>query len=285
MLERIPYIQDDGLLTPPIGKWATRKYRLVSYYASLLLDSMEGKWGSLVYIDLFAGAGLSQIKNSSDIVPGSPLLSLILAKKFDRYVFCENDYEKLNVLKRRVEALLPDDQQRVRFIEGDCNLKTHEILASIPSPNRDRTVLSFCFVDPFRLEDLQFQTIRELSRFFIDFLVLIPCYMDANRNLQNYIKWENKNVDNFLGLPNWREIWNSGDNNLQTFGGFVANQFGMQMKTLGYKYKGLDETIMIRSEDNNVPLYRLAFFSRHDLGKKFWQNSRKYTANQLRLFN
>jgi hypothetical protein len=36
--------------------------------------------------------------------------------------------------------------------------------------------------------------------------------------------------------------------------------------------------------DRNVPLYHLAFFSRHLLGSKFWQGARKAASKQRELF-
>jgi len=55
------------------------------------------------------------------------------------------------------------------------------------------------------------------------------------------------------------------------------------MRKLGYIYSGIEETVLIRSTDKNLPLYRLAFFSRDKLGQKFWKEALKYSTNQLTL--
>lgn len=66
-----------------------------------------------------------------------------------------------------------------------------------------------------------------------------------------------------------------------TFGSFVVDQFGLQMNRLGYKYGGLPNTVLVRSRSKNLPLYRLAFFSRHPRGVQFWGEARKRTSPQL----
>ena len=43
-------------------------------------------------------------------------------------------------------------------------------------------MLALCLVDPCAVRNLKFSTIRDLSSLLVDFLVLIPSHMDANRN-------------------------------------------------------------------------------------------------------
>ena len=64
---------------------------------------MKRKWDFRVYIDLFAGAGRSQIEGTSRIVLASPLLALEIIDKFDLYVFCEKDETKMDALIKRVQ--------------------------------------------------------------------------------------------------------------------------------------------------------------------------------------
>jgi hypothetical protein len=115
--------------------------------------------------------------------------------------------------------------------------------------------------------------------------VLIPAYMDAHRNLDNYVKPSSTRIERFLGLPNWRDLWSRAQGRPMKFGSFIVEQFGMQMKRLRYSYEGLHETVLIRDPTRNLALYRLAFFSRHPLGVKFWKEACKYTRRQLGLFD
>jgi len=275
-------LQDDGLHTPSVGVWALRKYELLGYYASLFASSMAGKWDERVYVDLFAGAGRARIKHSPNIIPTSPSISLDVSAPFDKYIFCDVDTHCLGALKKRVARDFPG--RRVAFVPGDCNANVPRILSESPRYSKGHTVLTFSFVDPFRLSSLRFTTLSALAARFTDFLVLIPAYMDARRNLSVYLEESTKVVDLFLGLPDWRDRWRVAQPARGNFGAFVADQFGMQMRSLGYRYSGLQDTVLVKYPPKNVSLYRLAFFSHSELGQRFWTQAMQYTQQQLSLF-
>jgi hypothetical protein len=88
---QLPRGQDDGLPIMKVGAWAREKYIRVWMYEHLFATGMKNKWNQRVYVDLFAGPGLSRIRRTSDILYGSPLLALTLPDRFDRYVFCEKN--------------------------------------------------------------------------------------------------------------------------------------------------------------------------------------------------
>ena len=281
MLEKLPILKDDGLATPEVGLWAEYKYRLVWNYAKMFAASMKVKWDSRVYIDLYAGAGRSRIENTKTIVPASPLLAMNILSKFDKYIFCENDKERMQALKARVKRDYPDSD--VSFIETDVNKKVEEVISNIPKHYKEFKVLTFCFVDPFNLKNLKFQTIRKLAEKYIDFLILIPSGMDANRNISDYIDESNTAVEDFTGASQWRDEWRLAEAKWENFGFFFADLFGRQMRTLTYFYEELTDMVHVRSTEKNLPLYHLAFFSRNELGRKFWKEARKYSDDQLDL--
>jgi len=275
-------LSDDGLITPEIGNWGEHKYLLVSNFACIFASSMKEKWQCRVYIDLFAGAGRSQIEKTSKIVPASPLLALDIPNKFNLYIFCEKDESKIISLKQRVERDYAGIN--VEYVHGDSNLKVDEIISKIPQHSKNFKVLAFCFADPYNLKSLKFSTIQHLSKLFMDFLILIPTGMDANRNLKAYyLKPSNTTIEEFLGDSNWRKEWEKVSL-VQSFDVFLTNSYGHNMQELGYHYSGIENTKMIRSTEKNLPLYRLTFFSRHNLGDKFWNEAKKYSDPQLKLF-
>jgi three-Cys-motif partner protein len=278
----LPTLQDDGLPNMHARQWARKKYQLVQYYSRLFVNSMRNKWDYLIYVDLFAGTGRARIGSTGIIVPASPLLAIDIPNQFDRYIFCEIERKRIEALRKRVRRDFPSVD--ARYVCGDANEEVSSILAEMPAPSRNCTVLCFCFVDPYRLANLRFETIRALSTRYVDFLVLIPAYMDAQRNLQNYLKPSSDRVEAFLGLPDWRDRWKKATNAGRKFGEFVVDQFGSQMGKLDYHYGGLGDTELVRGTSKNIPLYRLAFFSRHSLGAKFAEQARKRTRRQLRMF-
>ena len=45
----------------------------------------------------------------------------------------------------------------------------------------------------------------------------------------------------------------------------------------------IEHMVKIRTHDKRLPLYYLAFFSKHETGLKFWDEVRKYATDQLIL--
>ena len=196
--------EDDGLPCSEVGAWAEDKYTLVGLYDRLFSTGMKNKWPTRVYIDLYSGPGFVRVRGTGRMLMGSPLLALGVPDPFDKYIFCESDPELLGALQSRVSRYSPT--ANATFICGDCNEKIEEICASIPAHSPGRGVLTFCFVDPFDIS-IKFSTVKRLSAHFIDFLILLALHVDANRNLEHYFNSGNSKVDEFLGLPDWRERW------------------------------------------------------------------------------
>lgn len=273
---------DDGLPTPEVGEWGEEKYRLIQLYAKLFATSMKGKWDCLVYIDLFAASGRSQVRGTNKIIPASPLQALEIPDRFNQYIFCEQDETLITALKKRVVR----DYVEVdaRFIHGDSNSSVDRIIKELPQHGKQKKVLSFCFADPSRLKDLRFSTIQQLSSHFMDFLILIPTGMDATCNVpHNYIRPEDKTVDEFVGTSEWRKAWQNPDSQRMGFDVFLTKFYAQRMEKLGYRAHADEQTQLIRATDKHLPIYRLAFFSRHELGERFWKEVRKYATPQLGL--
>lgn len=273
-------VSTDGLYTPEVGDWAERKYRLLWHYANLFATSMKHKWDQRVFIDLFSGAGHARIRGSERVVQTSSLLALQVADPFDCYVFCDSDSRCIDSLKKRVERISPS--AKCFFEKCNVNKSCSDVIGDLPLHGPQRKVLSFCFVDPFGLTDIRFETIKNLSSRFIDFLIHIPA-MDPIRNEGIYYPPDSTVVADYLGMANWRQLRPLGDPSVP-FDIFISMNLDSQMRALGYLYGGISENVMIRSTDKNLPLYRLGFYSRNQLGGKFWKEAKKYSDPQLSLF-
>jgi three-Cys-motif partner protein len=269
--------EPDGLITTPIGRWALDKYRLVSLYSRLFSTGMKNKWPNRVYIDLCAGSGFSQIEGTGQLCYGSPLLAMSVPHPFNRYILCERDEDSLNALHQRVHRLFPT--REVRFVLGQHDEKIREVAKEIPQGN---SVLSFCFIDPFDLS-IKFSTIRYLSKYRLDFLLVLMLNADAHRNVKAYTSITNHKIDDFLGLPDWRQRWQAEEKNGTPFARFLAETFSKQMETLGHLAVPFHKMKLIRS-DTNLPLYRLALFSKNQLAYKYWEEVLKYSTDQSSLF-
>ena len=243
---------------------------------------MKTKWETRVYIDLFSGAGRAKIIETSNIVKSSPLISLSINDPFDYYIFCEQNSELISALHDRVNR--DYSCAKVSFIEGNSNVIVEKILESLPAFNKERKMLTFCFVDPFKLDNMKFATIMQLAERFMDFLILLPTGMDATRNMEStYVDSKSIILDEYFGTAEWRENYEHYKRQGKSIALFLTDFFAEQMQRNGYIYKGADKTVLIRSKEKNLPLYRLILFSRHELGYQFWQETKKYSDSQLDL--
>lgn len=274
---KLQHLDNDGLITPEVGFWGETKYRLVQNYADMFTSSMKGKWDQLVYVDLFSGSGRAILDESKTIVPASPLLAMDIDTPFSRYIFCEQSEEKLEALRIRTKR--DYSQNDVRFLLGDANQLAEDILAQMPTYSRGTKVLGFCFADPYNLESLKFETIKKLAERFFDFLVLIPTGMDARRNIPVYAAKIGSKLDDFLGTTEWRKEWDAAQLRKESAELFLTNFFSAQMGKMTYLVPPADETVKIRNRKTTI--YRLAFYSRHKLARKFFKEARKYSEDQL----
>ena len=128
---------------------------------------------------------------------------------------------------------------------------------------------------------LAFRTGRG-TEYFVDFLFLLALHMDANRNLAAYLDTKNRKIDDFLGMPSWRERWTRlpGPKN---FPRFLAEMYAEQMHTLLYLPVEFNKMKQVRSDVKNLPLYHLALFSRHARAYEYWDEVLKYSTPQLPL--
>jgi three-Cys-motif partner protein len=270
-------VEDDGLLCPTVRGWAESKYRLISLYDELFATGMKYKWDKRVYIYLYSAAGYGKIEGTERILKGSPVLALTVSVPFDKYIFCEEQQELREVLEIRAKRIA--SKADVVLIAGNCDDKIDEICKEIPKPSASNKVLCLCLVDPFDF-GIKFNTIRKLSKFFTDFVVLLAIGMDANRNYDHYVEGNSTKIDEALGNVEWRQRWKDVGVRRSDFRPFLAAEFSKSMESLGYLPQGIDQMKLVRSDDKNLPLYYLAMFSRHETAGKFWKDVLKYGTDQ-----
>ncbi|OLD81456.1 MAG: hypothetical protein AUI33_00990, partial [Ignavibacteria bacterium 13_1_40CM_2_61_4] len=249
-------VPDDGLLTNPIGPWAEDKYRYVGMYAEVFATGMKNQWQRRVYLDLFAGPGYSKLRGTDRIVLGSPMIALSLPDPFDAYVFADENPTALEALKTRVDRL--ERHNNVFLVPGDANTAVGDILERVPGKSGEKT-LSFCFLDPYKL-NIHFDTVRRISDGrAVDFLILLALYVDANRNVQWYVSESNPTIDRFLGDGTWRVRWKVAEQRGESIVTFLATEYSSRMAQIGYLPMALKDMVKVRTHDRRLPLYYLAF--------------------------
>jgi len=270
-------VTDDGLFSPVVGSWAETKYRLLAVYYEMFSTGMKDKWDQRVYIDLYAGAGYSKIQGTNTCLKGSPMIALTATNPFDKYIFCEESDLLLSTLKARTQKVAPN--ANVSHVLGNCDAEVERICQEIPTASPSNKVLSLCLVDPFDF-GLKFSTLRRLSSFYMDFVVLLAVGMDANRNYEHYVEGNSTKIDEALGNSEWRERWKSGGARRKDFRQFLPIEFSRSMESLNYIGQPPDRMKQVRSVEKNLPLYYLALFSRHPTAYKFWDDVLKYSTDQ-----
>jgi three-Cys-motif partner protein len=269
----------DGLPVQCVGRWAEdEKHGYLRWYIDAtrqarrkyLMPGSHGAPGGAGYVDLFAGPGKVRVRETGEIFDGSPLIALGFDKaRFTRVVLCDLDEENVSTLRTRTES----DAERVQIFHGNCNEIAQQLVEALP-----RRGLNLAFVDPFKLDQLHFATLRTLAQLErIDLVVNFPT-QDVRRNLGEYSKPDNQILDRALGTRTWRDhVRSTGD---------VHRAVDILIEQLeGLGYTGTRNRTVSVKQRTNVELYRLVFASKHPLADKIWASITKHTPLGQRGFD
>lgn len=67
---------NDGFAIPEIEQWNLEKYRLIGKYIETFTQNRREKSEDMIFVDLTAGSGVNRIKETGELVLGSPLIAL-----------------------------------------------------------------------------------------------------------------------------------------------------------------------------------------------------------------
>lgn len=270
---------DDGLYLPEIKAHSLEKIALHNRYAARFASAMHRKWPQLAYIGLYSGAGRALVvhkRSKQEIVETSALAVLRQERPFTHYVYVDSDERCSNALRDRIAAL--HSSATVTVLQCDVNESVPSVRSSLPRFTKTHGLLSFCFVDPFDLQ-LRFSTIKALSDLKIDFLVLLMLGVDARRNLRGYYDPTSTRIADCFDCPDWRDEHPKGSRGVVKF---LSRKFDEAMGRLGY-LTAKDAHHPVTVHGMGVLQYFLAFYSKDQLGLRFWQDCRKELSPQLGL--
>jgi three-Cys-motif partner protein len=278
LYDRLPAAEPDGYTYSETGEWSRQKHLPLWNYLRIKSTGMKDRFDSRVYIDLYSGAGKARVKGTGELLLGSPLLALAVPDAFDRHILCEAHPDLFAGLSARVGA--QPNGSTATLIHGDAAKNVAQILSVVP---RGKT-LTFCFVDPYDL-GLPFEMMRTLAHERrMDFLVLIAAQMDGQRNERMYLRPESRKIERLLNDPDWRTKWKQVSAHTK-FATFLVERFTAAMVDIGYEPPPPGaEPVRVDTSDRGVPLYYLAFYSKHARGYDFWKKSKRYATEQADLF-
>ncbi len=275
-------LEDDGFYLPTIKRHSLEKIKRHNYYAQIFSKAMHRKWPQRAYVGLYSGAGRAKLADTGEIVETSAMSVFTQEVPFTKYIFVDEDTRCIEALAARIGVL--HSKFDVKFINGKVNDSVDAVFDAMPSYNsKDRGLLSLCFVDPFGA-NLDFEVIRKLSNFQMDFLVLLPLGHDLRRNFLHYLRdEEDERVGRLIGAPDWRTEWRASGENDKKFIRFILSKFDEAMVGLGFRNREMKDTVSIKIVGMGVYLYSLALYSRNEAGEKFWKTTIVGTDPQLGL--
>lgn len=125
-----------------------------------------GLYQDSMFLDLFAGCGVTRVPETGDYLAGSPVIALHARPQFNKILCIEKQPEYCQTLERRLKG---STTVSVSVVTGDCNEVTKELESVI-----DRRTIVFAAVDPEGMEIL-WSTMQRLSGathamdFFVNF--------------------------------------------------------------------------------------------------------------------
>ena len=223
-----------------------------------------GRSASSVYIDLFAGCGVTRTYQG-DFVAGSPLIAATVKRPFDKLILVEKDSGKADTLRRRLESLqgvAPFD-----VIRGDCNQVVEEIIKKA-----GRASTAFLCVDPEGM-DVDWKTIETIANKIPATDLFINFTRGAERVASAYVKrgTHGEILRRFTGEELSRLLSQLGNETvLDLYEGKLRNDLG---KEIGGSSAIVDE--------RGVEIYRLLMYTRLTSGGSPYSGGYKALLNRL----
>lgn len=277
---------DDGLQVRDSGPWAQAKLDYLNRYINVFETSMRNKWPRRNYIDLLAGPGKNRIRETGEILLGSPLLALTTQFPFTSFYFVDKDPDNVSALTTRASASAL--VSHVKTYTGDCNVVVNDIVAELKRVERES--LNLAFLDPEGLE-LSWATVSRLASIKkMDLIINYP-RVGLSRFMKKAAESElDTGIDRYFGDRTWRDLYKEHQRASHfPLHRHLINMYKEKLKTLGYEEVRLDDELgdepLMRNK-KQAPLYHLLFASKSSLGVEFWRAvTKRDVYGQKRLFD
>lgn len=110
------------------GAWSAIKLLTILNYVPIYTKIIPNYFDSMHYIELLAGTGLCEIRETGDVVAGSTLIAATVCHTpFDSYILVEKDSTRARALKKRMKTIASNVVVR----EEDCNNCVAEITKTL----------------------------------------------------------------------------------------------------------------------------------------------------------
>lgn len=260
-------VPENGLLVREVGSWTADKLAILRCYLpqfGLACSKQAPRWN---FVDAFAGPGINRVKDTGELVRGSPLIGLTAKPAFNKCLFVDLGTAETRALRQRVESY----GDRAIAEHADVNAD----LVRLMHTHLDRRQPCVVFFDPEGV-DLAWKTVEEVSsfrqgRFKTEVLILLPTHTGFLRMLptEGDEAVAEDRLDTMFGTHEWHDIW------MRRKRFFITKQqattkyvelYELQLRRLGYRWT---MSRLIRSRGRiGQPQYHLIFATDNEAGYK-----------------
>jgi three-Cys-motif partner protein len=266
-------VDADGLPMGEAGAWTLDKHKRLRKY----VDSAHGarrKFARRTYIDLFCGAGRTRIRETGEVVDGSPLVAWEAGGRhgdqFTEFLLGDANADFLEAARARLTKL----GANVRVFPGEAHETVDQVIRAL-----DPSGLHLALLDPYNLGHLPFAVIEKLVRVKRMDLLIHVSAMDLKRDLHNYLRTDGpKQLDRFA--PGWRSRVDTKQR-AELIRLAIFEHWKSLIQGLGTSPNDKVEAV---ENSKSSDLYWLVFVARDKLAHKLWSDIANVTP-QGRLFD
>jgi three-Cys-motif partner protein len=270
----------DGLPISEVGEWALEKHALLSRYIDITRAARRKftdparaptKPAGATYIEVFSGSGRAKIKETKNIIDGSPLVAFRSAVR-GGVPFTEIHLGDLRVgySEAAVTRIQHAGGTGLSYC-GAAEDTARQIVARL-----NPFAFHIAFLDPFNLAGLSYKLVSTLAAMKRMDLLMHVSVQDIQRNADRYTAEDCAIFDTFA--PGWREHVDLNQN-LTSIRTGVVNYWQQLLRQLGF----LDSKWELIRGRRSQRLYWLALASRKKIANDFWDKVRN-TSGQQDLF-
>jgi three-Cys-motif partner protein len=253
------YFQDEnGLWVERVGPWAEEKQKIITDYVQIA-SATRRKYKHCSFIDVFCGPGQSQIRDTGELIDGSPVAAYkqgCASHPFSHIHVSDADADLLS----SAEVRLRDGGAPVHATEGPASVALPKIVNQLSGSG-----LHLALLDPRNLGALSFDLFQCLSRLKrIDVIVHVSL-SDLQRNVDRYTSKAHEQFDRFA--PGWRDHVNT-EMNQAALRAAIMEYWTERVVSLGLPRARHCE--LIRGTQGQR-LYLLILLAKHRLAHAFWE--------------
>jgi three-Cys-motif partner protein len=260
-------LNDDGLPFDEVGAWAKEKHERLRKYVDISRGArrkfIRGTGGA-TYIDLYCGTGRAIVRETKEIIDGSPLVAFKCARDievpFSEIHIADASGDSCRAAEKRLITLGASPFKEI----GAAEATAVRIVGRL-NPNG----LHFAFLDPYNLQHLPFSVIEAFGKLKrIDMLIHVSA-QDLQRNLHSYTRPGDTRLEGFA--PGWRKAVDLKQSKQAIRAALLAH-WASKMEMLGLPPAQHAE--LVSGTSKNQRLYWLVFVSRSNFAKGLWDKIR-----------